>query len=186
MDNTAFIIVLTPKEADIVQTMQFDPLAFKNDHAGFLANSELAHKLTSLLIERGGIPEQRLRYFTDPDYYEGGRGKSRQQVFERNGTAGDGILRHPHFLKYLRYFIYGAVLPQAIIHDFVSAVADCGMVTSGDLISLGSKARKHARMHRLEPKMAAEEFYRLCLDLEMSTGYASSIRRAVLQLRNQR
>lgn len=42
------------------------------------------------------------------EYFPGGRGRSRADVFEKNGTRGEAIFRHPHFLTYLRYFLYGA------------------------------------------------------------------------------
>jgi len=61
--------------------------------------------LTESLLERGAIPEVRLLYFTDPERNPGGRGKSRQQVFENNGISGTEIYAHGNFLKFLEYFI---------------------------------------------------------------------------------
>jgi len=43
----------------------------------------------------------------DPAYFVCGHGLSHLQVFEKNGTRGDDVFRHPHFVKYLRYFLYG-------------------------------------------------------------------------------
>ncbi len=186
MQTTAFQIELTPEESVIVGEMTFDQTAFQRDRERFIQNSELAYKLSNSLIQRSGIPPHRLRYFTDPEYFEGGRGKSRQQVYERNGTSGDDILRHPNFLKHLRYFIFGTELPASITSPFASAVKECGMVTSGDIAPLGAIARQLARAHGLERTMAADEFYKLCLDLGLSTMNAGSIRSSVLQLRNAR
>lgn len=186
MQTTAFQIELTPEELAIVGQMTFDQTAFQRDHDRYVRNADLAYKLCASLLERGGIPDHRLRYFTDPEYFEGGRGKSRQQGYERHGTSGDDILRHPNFLKHLRYFIFGTELSDAISSRFASAVKECGMVTSGDIAPLGATARQLARAYRLERTMAADEFYKLSLDLGLSTMTAGSIRSSVLQLRNTR
>jgi hypothetical protein len=49
-----------------------------------------ARKLTQALIERDTIPSTRVQYFTDPDLNIGTK-KSRQEVFESNGTHGEAI-----------------------------------------------------------------------------------------------
>ena len=55
------------------------------------------------LLERRAIPECRLKYFTDPRYNIRGRGRSRRETFESNGTRGNEIFTHGHFTKYPRY-----------------------------------------------------------------------------------
>ena len=69
------------------------------------------------MFERQAIPDLRIRYFTDPTLNIG-LSKSRKEVFESNGTSGADILSHPHFLRHLKYFIYGPDLPVAAIHAF--------------------------------------------------------------------
>lgn len=186
MERGPFTIELTPGEIALVDAMRFDPLAFSNDHQAFRANAELAHQLTNRLLERDAIPVQRLRYFTDADYNPGGRGSSRRDVFERNGTFGDALLRHPHFLKFLRYFIHGAELPSSILTPFTKAVEDCGSITSGDIAPLSAAARQLVRTHSLDSKAAAEELYKLCLDLGLGADDAASIRSSVQQVRPRR
>lgn len=183
MAHTSFTIVLEPADLALIDTMSFDPLVFRGDHEAFLANAESAFTLTEHLLARNAIPEHRIRYFTDPNFNPGGRGNSRQEQFARNGTSGDDILRHPNFLKYLRYFIYGADLPPSIMEPFVRSVTACGSISSGDLAPLGAIARKLARAHNLDGGFIADEFYKLCLDLGMSSTSASSIRASVQQLR---
>ncbi len=186
MTYTAFIIELTAPEKAMLASLSFDPLSFKGDHAGFLRNADLAHQLTTSLVDRKGIPEHRVRYFTDCEYYPGGRGKSRQDSFVKHGNNYDETLRHPHFLKYLRYFIHGADLPAVIIRLYTDAVEDCGVVSSGDIPELGAKARSMARTHRLEGSAAADEFFKLSLDLGLSAGQSARIRESVKQLRPSR
>ena len=166
--------------------LDFDPLSFRGDHEGFLRNANLAHKLTTTLAKRNGIPEHRVSYFIDPEYYPGGRGKSRRDSFTQHGNDRDETLCHPHFLKYLRYFIHGADLPVAIIGQYTEAVEDCGMVSSSDIPELGAKARNLARNHGLEGSAAADEFFKLSLDLGLSADQSARIRESVKQLRPSR
>jgi len=186
MKQGPYSIELTPEELSLAEAMEFDPLTFRGDHQSFQKNADLAHRLMTALLERGGIPEHRVRFFTDPDYYPGGRGKSRKEGFERNGTSGDELLRHPNFLRYIRYFLHGADLPPTVLSVFAKAVEKCGPISSGDIAPLGSTARQLARIHRLEPKAAADEFYKLSLDLGISAMYAGSIRSSVQQLKPAR
>jgi hypothetical protein len=90
-----FTIELTPDEIALADAMSFDDLSFPGNHQAFMANAEKALRLTKSLVAREAIPDQRTRYLVDSDYNPGGRGKSRQESFERNGTRGDDILRHP-------------------------------------------------------------------------------------------
>jgi hypothetical protein len=149
----------------------------------FRENGELVAQLTGMLLERKAIPEPRRRYFSDPEYHVGGRGYSRRDLFLRNVQDRDAMIRHWDFLKYLRYFIHGADLPDKVMNAMKKAVEDCGMITSGDIAPLSSTARQLVRSANLERKAAAEEFYKLCLDLDLSPSNAASIRESVLQLR---
>lgn len=175
-------IELNAEEQTLLDTLEFDFDAL-DGHEGFEANADRALALTKLLVARQAIPDHRRRYFIDPDYHIGGRGRSRLQIFERNGCRGDDILRHAHFLPYLHYFIYGPALPEAVLRAFENAVRDCGMVTSSDVVPLGTFARKLARDHGLPKHQASEEFFKLAIELGVGMIAASSIHRAVMQLR---
>ncbi len=108
---------------------------------------------------------------------------SYRELFIRNGNVGEEIYRHPHFLKFLSYFIYGAKLPEPVIKAFSDEVTKCEPVTSGDIVPLGKSARTQARLYRLSPHSAAEEFYKLALDCGLSQMYASAVRQSVKQAR---
>lgn len=171
----SFTIGLTAEEQTLAEAIEFEALNLK-DHIHAEQNAQLAVALMRSLIARDGIPEQRRKYFGDPAYHPGGRGSSRKQMFERNGCRGEAILRHPHFLAYLRYFIHGADLPPRVVAEFRTAVEECGMVTSGDIIPLGHKARTLARRLGLSRHEAREEFYKLALDCGLSSSTATAIR----------
>ena len=113
-------------------------------------NGEADCALALSLMERDAIPEPRKKYFLEQGHNPEGRGKSRMQIFEKNGTTGKDILRHPHFLPYLWYFLYGADLPPSVLAAFREEVAACGMVTSGDIGPLGECARRLTKAHSLD------------------------------------
>jgi hypothetical protein len=143
---------------------------------------EAAHTLTISLLRRKAIPSIRVDYFTDPDLNIGQR-RSRQQIFESNGTAGEEIFSHPAFFPYLQYFVEGPDLPQATIGRFAEAVRACGMVTSGDQEGLQRLARDEVRRRGLERKAAAEEFFKLALELDLDPWDARGIRDSVMRMK---
>lgn len=180
MSTSPFKLALTEEEEALLPRVTLDALAVPGPDA-VRENGERAAELTAMLLERKAIPEHRVRYFTDPDYYIGGRGSSRKQLFERN-TSGPAMLRHPHFLDYLRYFIYGPNLPQGVMESFRDSVEACGYVTSGDIAPLAKEARTLTRNHGLDSYTAAEEFFKLALELDLSPSQARPIRDSVKKI----
>jgi hypothetical protein len=177
-------VLLTEEEREIASSMTFDQGdLIKGEFERARQNGEAALKLLKSLLSRDAISEIRLRYFTDPDLFPGGRGKSRKDIWKGNGTVGDDIARHPNFLDELRYFIYGSNLPPSVIAEFTNAVEGCGQISSSDIVPLGKAARRIARAYGLQPYEAREEFFKLALDIGLWPPYAASIRKAVGQLR---
>jgi len=136
------IVELTDAEKALLEKIDFEPSQTEHDAAAIRASGEAACALTKSLTQRKAIPEIRLRWFTEAKHNIGGHGASRQEIFERNGRRGEDILRHPHFLKDLHYFLFGPDLPAEVIDSFLKKVEDCGMVTSGDIIPLGDHAKQ--------------------------------------------
>jgi len=174
-------IELTPQEQVIVDQITFDERGI-DDHESYVANGALVRELMHHLMQRDAIPENRVAYFVDPDYFIGGRGKSHQDVFERNRCRGDAVFEHAHFLKNLRYFLFGPDLPNAVQTQFKEAVDDCGMLTSSDIIPLANTARDLARRSNLG-RDSHEEFFKLALDAGLNPGDARFARDKVRQLR---
>jgi hypothetical protein len=139
-------------------------------------------ELAGSLLDRGAVLPVRLLYFTDPERNPGGRGKSREDIFAGNGTAGEDILRHPNFLKILDYFLHGPNLPAQVISKFVDSMSS-GHLSGSDVNDLASYARKITRDEGLEPHRAAEEFYKLVLECGGPTYAAESLRKAVMAVR---
>ena len=54
--------------------------------------ADAMEELMESLLERDAIPLARRKFFSDPDYYVGGHGRSRLQTFEKNGTRDSSIL----------------------------------------------------------------------------------------------
>ncbi|WP_421871936.1 hypothetical protein [Nitratireductor rhodophyticola] len=174
---------LTDDEVQLVNEIEFDASKVA-DHEAWKRNSEIAAALTKSLLTRKAVPDARLRYFTDPDYRTGRMKGSRFDIFKRNGNDFEETIRHNHFLKYLRYFVYGSELPEPFLSEFGEAVADCGdYISSGDAYDLSRKARAMYRRSGLEREWAADEFFKLAIDLGMSASHAMTIRKAIIDAR---
>lgn len=148
-------IELTAAEQGLWDQIYFPPHGVVFDHDRVRASIEPAHELACSLLEREAIPPIRWRYFTDPELNVRGHGKSRLQVFERNGTRGDAILGHPHFHKYLRYFVLGPDVPASTIASFTGLVDECAPVTSGDVDGFCELVRHEVRSTGLQRRLAA-------------------------------
>lgn len=181
MHQGPFTIDLTPKEIELANSIKFNPRELNVQN--YNENGELVFQLTNSLLNRKAIPNQRLKYFTEPEYNSIDRRKSRKDSFMQKSGNSETMIRHHDFLKYLHYFIHGANLPQQILTSFRDAVKDCGQITSGDIAPLSSRARQLVRSYNLEPRLSADEFYKLCLDLNLSHIDAASIRASVKQIR---
>ena len=172
-------IELTDRERTLFGEIRFQ----SNRHEEIRASIMPMVGLTESLLKRYAIPEIRLSYFTDPERNPGGRGKSRQNVFELNGTSGPEIFAHPSFMKYLEYFVCGPNLPSEVIAEFKEAAQFSGYLTGGDVVDLIPKARAVVRLSQLEPHEAAEEFHKLVLECGAMPSSAESIRNAVRSMK---
>jgi hypothetical protein len=152
--------------------------------------------LMESLLERDAIPAIRWQYFAEPELNIG-YSYSHMEQFERNGTRGEAIFRHPHFVPYLRYIVSGPDLPRRAIETFHEKVVSCYGVSSGDVPELWDLARQLTRQFGLDPHYACEEFHKLALecfgimrddeyDLAGYGGSARSIRDCVKKMRFRR
>jgi hypothetical protein len=175
-------IELTPAETVLVSQIDFS-VSSSQDASSWAPIAAASLALMDSLVARKGIPARRLRLFTDAACYVGGHGRSHLETFEKNGTRGDDVFRHPHFvLKYLRFFVFGPDLPEALVAAFADAVRSCGSITSGDIPILCNAAKRLARRHGLD-RTSADEFFRLALDYGLDPGEARAVRDAVLSIR---
>ncbi|WP_266170773.1 hypothetical protein [Dyella subtropica] len=168
-------IVLKDDELALLSRINFN----WGNLGGIRASLEPMYELTIRLLKRKAVPEARIAYFTNPDFNPGGRGKSREDIFRKNGTSGDEILRHPNFLRYLEYFIFGPKLPPAVIDKFRSESSFSGYLTGGDINDLTPYARSCVRLYGLDPQDAAEEFYKLATEHGAMPSFAETMRRSV-------
>jgi hypothetical protein len=152
-------------------------------HAAFNANQQPILALLRSLSERQAVPEQRLKYWDDPVYNSGRTKASRKGMLKRPGSSDAEIYISPHFIQHLRYFLFGADLPDSLIRDFEERVGNPRWVTSSDILPIGKFARDLTRRHRLEPRDAAEEFFKLCLDMGLELSTAQSVMRSVQKIR---
>lgn len=178
-------IELSAEETELLETIDLSIFHSNHDegHTAYNANKQPILKLLERLADRSAIPEERARYWNDPKYNIGGRKTSRKGVFEKNGCIGEDIYTHPHFIPHLRYFLFGADLSDPVVVKFEEKVGNPNWVTSSDIVPIGKCARDLAREYGLERNAAAEEFFKLCLDMDLGLDNARSVRQAVMKLR---
>jgi hypothetical protein len=169
---------LTPTETELLGKIKFEA----RTHDELRWSCSAASELTRLLIERRVIPEIRTRYFTEPEFNIGSK-KSRQQVFESNGTVRRAIFSHPHFLPYLRYFIFGPNLPTSVVVKYHDLAMASSYISGSDMPELLDVAKGAVRRFKLDPKAAAEEFFKLTLECGGDSGSARIIRDSVIRLK---
>ncbi len=142
----------------------------------------LLSKLTKLLLKRKAVPGIRVKWFTDAELNPGSHDWSRKEIFERNGTRGDAIFAHPHFISYLWYFIHGARLPAKTIAGYCKILNEEMLTSGGMLTRLRAFVREQVRAERLGKREAAAEFYKLAI--ETGQGFdAASLRGAAMSTR---
>jgi len=168
-------VVLTGEEAELLNQITFGS---NHNHEVLRMSCVAAGSLAKSILDRKVVPEVRIRFFTDAEFNIGSK-KSRKEVFESNGTVGSDILSHGHFLPYLHYFIFGPNLPGEVIASFCELAYSSGYVSGSDVEALRKEAKTSTRLYKLEPKVAAEEFFKLALESGIDVNYARSIRDAV-------
>jgi hypothetical protein len=172
-------IELTDEEEKILALINFNPSPYSGEfHETLRSSCMAAAELTESILSRKAIPEIRWRYFTDPELNIGTK-KSRKQIFEQNGTHGRAIIEHPHFLKYLQYFIFGPQLPDAVIKEFWQQASSWDM----ELGDLNKFSRNVIRQYELVPRQACEEFYKLALECGLVEYKARIVRDSVRAVR---
>lgn len=177
-------IELTERELELLGKISFDSMNLNEIRASIMPMVALS----GMLLKRQAIPNVRLLYFTDPERNPSGRGRSREQIFESNGTIGDEILAHPNFLPYLRYFVHGPNLSSDTIRTFKEVTAYSGHLTGSDVLDLIPTAKAVVRSWQLEPHSAAEEFYKLALECGAMPSSANALRKSIraMRLRNSK
>jgi len=181
---TNLAIELTRDERRLASLIDFEPTSAKHQHGSWQVVGDAMLGLMQSLLKRKAIPEPRIRFFWDPEFFIGGHGRSRLQMLQENGVRGDDIFRDPNFAKYLRYFLYGPDLPRSVTDAFQQKVIDCGSpFTGSDALEVAQFARQLSRSHSLLSGEAAEEFYKLALDCGMGFYDARKVRDAVKKTR---
>ena len=166
-------IELTAEEETLLSTIEFEALKLESGQPA-RDNAERAAQLATFLIDRKAIPEIREKVYSDEGYTTG-HGPSAAEQFRRHDNTHEETIRHPHFLPWLRYFIFGPKLPETMIREFEILLSELGSLTSGDGPALKNFIRNQIKHHRLE-KSKSDEVYKLILEFKDDTYLAKSLR----------
>ncbi len=173
---------LTQQENDLLQNIKSFTIDLNEEHNKRLLKLENCFLLTQSLIERKALPEHRISYFISAEYRLSDTRSSRMEVFESNGTSGEAIFRHPHFLKYLKYFIYGADLPVAFKQQ-VKIIKEETFYHS-DFVEQATPIIRiyyNANINKANRKAFAEEIFKLSLDLGLDLTHSAQLRNKVMK-----
>lgn len=92
-------IKLTEEEQVLWNKISFESDLYQPSLDQIRDSIKPAYELSKSLLIRKAIPLVRKKYFIEPEYNIKGRGKSRKEVFELNGTKGEEILKHHIFIN---------------------------------------------------------------------------------------
>lgn len=173
-------IELTEQERKLYEQIRFGSVRYEDFQVSRLPMVSLSESL----FRRKAVPDVRLRYFLDAERNPGGRGRSRLEIFEKNGTPRSEVTSHPHFMPYLQYFVCGPNLPASVLARFAKVREFSGYLTGGDVIDLIPEARAFVRSERLDPRLASEELHKLVLECGAAPFAAESIRTAVRSMKS--
>lgn len=174
-------IELLPEEQILLATIEPFRIDLTEGHSERFLRLENCFNLTQSLIKRNAIPEIRQNYFIDAKYNLSNSHNSKAEIFESNGTLREDIFRHPQFLKYLKYFIYGADLPSEFKSQ-LKAIKD-GLSFFSDFVEQATpniKSYYNAYVEKANKKQFAEEIFKLCLDLEIDFEDSVQLRNKVM------
>ena len=176
-------VELTQAEQELYTQICFQsPSQMQLSDMDLKISANAATSLTLSLLNRKAIPEIRIRYFVDPALNIGTK-MSHKEIFEKNGTSGENIFRHRHFLPYLHYFIFGPDLPKETIDVFAQFVSAEPFISGSDMPRLRKLVRSETRRYELNPKEVCEEFYKLALECGINNDLARMLRDDVRMVR---
>lgn len=165
-------ILLTAEEEKLFSSMVFEGF----DSESYATNAIAAERLMELLNSRAAIPSYRLSCFDDANYRRGRRKGSWREIIEKNGEKGECVYRNHVFWGFIKYFVLGPDLPDALMSEYSLELEGRSPISSEDVLELVVLAKKLIRKYDLVSVSKADELFRLCIDCGMYVGYASRIR----------
>lgn len=133
-------------------------------------------KLMNSLLDRGAIPDIRWSYFTNPDYNLHNTKRSRIDNFKNLPAP----YQHPHFYKYLTYFIEGPCIPDELLNTINVKRAKHHYDPSDSLGEVKKAVRDYLKNDPANKSILAEELYKLYLEFDDSD--AELIRKYTMSL----
>lgn len=171
------VVDLTVEEAALANEVREANrlLLVNHDYERTINAGYASRRLIESLMKRQAIPEHRIRYFTDPSYNSGQRKGSRAEVFRRNAGSNGEMYEHPHFWKYLLYFIDGPQLPAELLTRIATLCAD----EMRDHGSVEKLARQTCRALTGDTEHLSEEYFKSVVECGGTLTEAQNVRRAV-------
>lgn len=173
-------IELTSEEENLFETAQR-----LNSYNEFHINSRAihaAHGMMLLLFKRDGIPDNLINFFIEPKYQIGGLKKSRKAIFESNGTSGNDIFKHPHFIKCLIFFVNSANICKELYEFSIDAMKRNhfqGEARDEIIDMIKTKYSKYS--NKEQGRKFGEEVFKLAVDVGFESNYCQDIYNTVIK-----
>lgn len=178
-----YTIELTDEEEDLYKIIA------KSEGCGIGTPSEIwqemcdaGYELALSLFRRKAFSPLRVDFLTNRDLNIGTK-YSVIEEFSNNGTVGEDIFRHPHFIPHLLYLIRGPKLPKSLLDSFEECVRTEPSFESEDVRTAIDLLRKEVRIHKLNPKIASEEIFKLAYESGLDVSFARILRDNIRQMR---
>jgi hypothetical protein len=158
------MINLSPQEQQMWQTIQ--------SATNWSEKEPLVYELTLSIFKSGQMVVERWKWFSEKVHnIPRGGFASYLDDFRSNVPTPADVYKHPHFEKYLRYFICGPDLSKQSKSLIES-------IRYSDYYENRSAIRKHVRS--LAISKSHEEFYKLAIELGWPQGHAENLRKLVM------
>lgn len=141
-----------------------------------------AYLLSESLFQRNALPELRVDFLNNPDINIGTK-YSVIEEFQKNGTVGKDVFKHPDFIPYLLYLIRGPKLPKSMLEAFEAFLKTEPVFESEDVRTAVTLLRNEIRINKLDPKIASEEILKLAYESGLGATFARHLRDRIHSMR---
>lgn len=184
MPSRNYWIELTADERSLADEIDLEYIEeWRGDHEIFLKNGPVIIALMASLDARAALPAYWISYWTDPSCNPGRVKASRKALFQRGNESDQDIFSHPNFVSHLRFLLLGNELPAHVAKAFMQKAGNPEWVSARDAIDLGKSARRLARENQIPSHQAAEDFFKLALQMGIKTSAALVLRDALKKMR---
>ena len=170
-------LILNSEEKDWYERAK--SISMKMDYSERIGRLKDQGRLFASLMDKKLIPQRRLRYLTQKELQTGYKKKSRLEIFEDNGTKGEEIFSHPHFLKYLRFFVEGPQVDEHIL-ELIKGVISENFDEDDQVEEFIRRVKQFVPSPKEARDKFAQEVFKLAVDMDWDPSSCHKVRNKVM------